>query len=320
MPARTAFKLLAERNWPLLVRRLRRRVRMLRLQRIGSRPFAYNCAGDRLMCFPQHPDSVNFYLEPQLVERPEMTLLRAWLTSGDTFVDGGANLGTYTALAGAVVGPSGRVLACEPDPALAARIELQASLLGHTSVRVVPTALGAATGSAQLWLARDGAGHGYQSLRPPLSGTGSFVPAEVSVRTLDEVVAEHSAATPPAALKLDIEGAEALALSGASRLLAASDRALWLVELGAATLQAFGATPADVLRHFPADAYEGWVFAKHVHGGPDAPPPRPLQPDEKFADAVYHNVALLPRSGQFAARRARLPRACLPPGLPVPLR
>ena len=48
------------------------------------------------------------------VTAPELALLRDRLGPGDTFVDGGANVGLFTLVAAARVGPAGRVISFEP--------------------------------------------------------------------------------------------------------------------------------------------------------------------------------------------------------------
>ena len=54
---------------------------------------------------------------PQLYERLEVQCLRKFLRPGDSFLDAGANIGFYSLVAAGLVGPSGRVLAVEADPA-----------------------------------------------------------------------------------------------------------------------------------------------------------------------------------------------------------
>lgn len=306
MFASTALRLIKDRNWSLFARRLRMRMRIARLRRTGQNPILYLCGKERLVCFPGSGDSVEYYLDPSLVEAREMDLLRQWLQPGDTVLDGGANLGTYSSLACAAVGPAGHVLACEPDTALAERVGRQAELLGHRALTVVTAALGATRGEAELWCAPHGEGTGYQSLRVPLSVSKTYTPRNVTVRTIDDILAEYTPGLAPSAVKLDIEGAEALALAGARGLLGSPDAPLWQIEIGLDTLRAFDALPADILQHFPHDQYEGWVFPKHIYGGVDAPPPHPLGDDETFAGAVYFNVVLIPRHGRFASRRGAL--------------
>ena len=49
-------------------------------------------------------------------EPRETAVIRGLLGRGSVFVDAGANIGWYTALAAGIVGPSGRVLSFEPSP------------------------------------------------------------------------------------------------------------------------------------------------------------------------------------------------------------
>jgi len=53
---------------------------------------------------------------PHLYEAEERAWVRAHLAAGDTFVDLGAHAGTYTLLAGQVVGAEGHVVAVEASP------------------------------------------------------------------------------------------------------------------------------------------------------------------------------------------------------------
>jgi len=46
-----------------------------------------------------------------------VSLMRRLLKAGDTFVDGGANLGVLSLIGGKLVGPTGKVVAFEPQPA-----------------------------------------------------------------------------------------------------------------------------------------------------------------------------------------------------------
>ena len=55
-------------------------------------------------------------------EPEETAIVRRLLRPGATFVDAGANIGYFTAVASRAVGVSGRVLAIEPMPQLFARL------------------------------------------------------------------------------------------------------------------------------------------------------------------------------------------------------
>lgn len=73
---------------------------------------------------------------------PLQLAMRLAVRPGDTFVDVGANLGMITLLACRLVGDSGRVLACEPNPRLADRLEVLARDNGIEHLDVARTALG----------------------------------------------------------------------------------------------------------------------------------------------------------------------------------
>lgn len=55
-------------------------------------------------------------------EREETRLVKSVLRPGHTFVDVGANIGYYTALAAAIVGQAGRIISIEPSPICFARL------------------------------------------------------------------------------------------------------------------------------------------------------------------------------------------------------
>ena len=56
-------------------------------------------------------------------ERFELEWLRGELRPGDVFVDCGANLGLWSLTAAPAVAPKGKVVAFEPNPSIALRLE-----------------------------------------------------------------------------------------------------------------------------------------------------------------------------------------------------
>lgn len=143
---------------------------------------------------------------PQLWDSWERRLLGDLLPAGSVFVDVGANAGGYTFWAASVVGPGGRVLAIEPDPALAARLAFNAeSNRSVAPIDVVAVALADREGEGELIL--DSANTGENRLAPD---TGTEVPEErvvVPVRTLQRVL-EDAGVDRVQVLKVDVEGGE----------------------------------------------------------------------------------------------------------------
>lgn len=163
-----------------------------------------------------------------LYELETARLIRQTLRPGDHFVDGGANLGYFTLLAAHRVGPTGRVDAFEPEPHNRQRLldHLERNGLADR-VRVHDTALSDAQGEARIHFFRDGhANHGCSSL---FAEAGDVSNAEVTlVRTvrMDEALA----GTTPRLIKLDLEGAEHLAVHGMTGLLTAEQPPLVIAE------------------------------------------------------------------------------------------
>jgi len=139
-----------------------------------------------------------------------MDFLASALRPGMVFVDGGANVGPYSVLAADRVRNSGKVLAFEPSSASATALRYNARAYAH--VHVSQAALGDRCGSAFLYHVNRATSE--YSLAPGIAGSGEVV----KVVTLDAACDELGISCVDA-LKLDIEGAEELALRGAEQLI-----------------------------------------------------------------------------------------------------
>lgn len=143
-------------------------------------------------------------------------LMRSLISDGDTVVDVGANVGWFSMLAARLVGPTGRVLAIEPNPANCRLVERSAADNGFAQITVLAVAASDRSGMAAL--ETDGS-NGRMILldRAPASALScSFV---VPLEPLDELV-RRAGLERVDVLKIDVEGAEALVLRGASDILA----------------------------------------------------------------------------------------------------
>ena len=146
------------------------------------------------------------------------------LAPGDSAIDVGAHYGDFTLVAAAKVGTSGSVLAFEPQDEVRAVLENNVRINGIRQVRVFPDALGDRTGEARLYTASNVLHTGGASLSAAHVGQSDRY-AVVPVRRLDDVVPD---ATRSAfrAIKIDVEGAEAAVLRGASTLIDRSQPAV----------------------------------------------------------------------------------------------
>ncbi len=140
-------------------------------------------------------------------------LLEMELRPGGTFVDGGANIGIYSLLAANRVGPSGQVLAFEmmPDTATILRHHLEVN--GARRVTVCENALSDRSGDLVVATVKSGL-HGQASIVAGDKSGRNRV--EVATVTLDEATSQLEWID---VMKLDLEGAEYLALRGATAAL-----------------------------------------------------------------------------------------------------
>lgn len=180
----------------------------------------------------------------QIFEDMIAGLAAAVLRPGDLAVDGGAHRGLHTWAMAQLVGPTGRVLAVEPLPHLAAALRPAAAARGLGQVEVIEAALAERGGSAEfLWIRN---AEGYSGLRPrpyPVEPRTE----RIAVRTvrLDDVLDAAGAARPWRFAKLDLEGGEFRALEGAQAGIARW-RPVVVFESGrAVAAEAYGYTAAQ---------------------------------------------------------------------------
>ncbi|MBI3701500.1 MAG: FkbM family methyltransferase [Afipia sp.] len=145
---------------------------------------------------------------------PELDFLRERTPRGGTFVDVGANVGTYAVPLAKHVGPEGRVIAIEPHPVSSARLAFNARASNLGNLSLVAAAAGDIDG--ELMIETDGGNLGASHV----SETGGIrVPAKRLTTILDT-----NGVTRIDTLKIDVEGYEDRVLTGFFR---DSNKALW---------------------------------------------------------------------------------------------
>jgi FkbM family methyltransferase len=148
-----------------------------------------------------------------------------------------------TLVGAARVGPCGRVISSEPSPATADLLRRNVRANSFDWVAVEQSAVGDATGRAELFEFEAGAG--LHSLAPEVHA-GSHTIA-VDVVRIDDLA--QGLPGLPALVKLDVEGAEVKALRGARQLLAFG-RTTFIVEVEARHLERQGATLLELQDYF----------------------------------------------------------------------
>ncbi len=138
----------------------------------------------------------------------EIELFRQIVQPGWLAVDGGANIGAHTLPLSALVGPTGTVIAAEPQRIIHQLLCANLALNGVTNVRAMHTALGAEPGRITIPAIDYDAEGNFGGLALGAHEKGE----SVAVATLDslELPVCHF-------IKLDVEGMEAQVLTGAAR-------------------------------------------------------------------------------------------------------
>jgi FkbM family methyltransferase len=132
--------------------------------------------------------------------------------------DVGANYGYFTLLLGALVGPKGRVLACEPNPAAAACLRRSVALNDHASrTTVIESALGAVADAGGVLFVPNGEPKNAHLI----ATAGDADPALGAICEVRQTTLDHLAADLPRVdfIKVDAEGAEEDILLGMTRTL-----------------------------------------------------------------------------------------------------
>lgn len=140
-----------------------------------------------------------------------LTLLPALLGPADGFIDCGASQGVFALYASQLVGPHGRVIAVEPQSYATRAIRLSAAANDFQQLWVREAAVSDQDGQALLGIGDEPVA---ASLMKPEAENSTLVE---TVR-LDSLLPEFGERRVKA-IKLDVEGAEELALRGAERLL-----------------------------------------------------------------------------------------------------
>ena len=157
-------------------------------------------------------------------EKAETRFFQSACRDGMTFLDVGANLGYYTALAARAVGPNGRVLAVEPDPDSFGYLEQTIAANAVGNVEAFPVAASDAPATLPLYISTDNRGDNR------LYASGEDRPqVEVAARPLDALLRENKIDTVDL-IKIDVQGYEPKVIAGLRETITSSPNLTLLTE------------------------------------------------------------------------------------------
>ena len=199
---------------------------------------------------PDKPRSVRIYVGPvpfevDLTRRREIELYYGWfepnevaflrrlLKPGDIFVDAGANVGIYSAIAASLVGPEGEVHAFEPTPDNFERLNCWADLVRGCGSSVYTRRQALGDGYRQLTGRTHTGSLGWSLLYPvmteALGQQRTYSEFTVDVVRLDGYLEECTKGRVDV-IKIDVEGSELLVLRGLEKLFNKGTRPVILCE------------------------------------------------------------------------------------------
>jgi len=170
-------------------------------------------------------------------------ILRHLLKPGDTFVDIGANYGSYSLVAAQLVGPTGRVIAFEPQRRLADSLVRSLSANALQNCRVIESGLSNSRRRERLYVPDRNSGSA--SIFPRYLPRGRYSVVEIQMERLDDLASGFTDGG-HIVVKLDIEGGERECLLGANRFFTRHQPDL-IIEINQDSAKAAGYTVSDLI-------------------------------------------------------------------------
>ncbi|MDF5729528.1 MAG: FkbM family methyltransferase, partial [Rhizonema sp. PD38] len=190
----------------------------------------------KIRCYPKSYSS-DCVIYCGVYDYNEMNFLLNYLRDGDSFIDIGANIGVYTLLAASKI-HSGSIYSFEVFPENYARLQENLRLNQFEQVKTYAIAVSDKSGTIAL---NPAGGDSLPFITDSVSGNTITVPTD----TLDNLIQNQPLPNFTLA-KMDIEGAELLALKGATSLLKGQHPYVWILEINH-TVRNFGHSQQDLV-------------------------------------------------------------------------
>jgi FkbM family methyltransferase len=196
------------------------------------------------------------YKENKIHEKETTELLKKIVKEGNLFVDLGANMGYFTLLAAKLVGPQGKVFSFEPEPKNYRCLLKNIEINNYKNVIALQKAVSDRKGKTRLYICDYDSGHhtinkfdGIESY-----SRGRFTrkhSIEIETITLDDFFKNQEDSID--IIKMDIEGAEALALTGMDNILRKNKKLKMIVEFFPLLIRKMGNSPEEFIRKLLED-------------------------------------------------------------------
>ena len=212
--------------------------------------------GNALIWINPNDPVISGALRFRVYEPEEIAFFRAHLAGRMTFIDVGANVGLYTGIALSNRDFHGTVLALEPDEESRhyLRQTVESNIASNRQASVIVCDLAASDHQGTVTLYKNSQNKGDNRIYPdPLLHEARVVPTD----TLDNITRSHGIESVQF-LKIDVQGAEAIVIGGAQRLLRNSADCVLMTEFWPYGLRSAG---SDALGYL--DSLRQLGFALH---------------------------------------------------------
>jgi FkbM family methyltransferase len=189
-------------------RRLAYALRQIAIWWLRGQPVDVHSLGARMRLYPyNNVCEKRLLFTPQYFDPDERAYLAERIRDGFTFVDVGSNVGGYALFVAALAGPTGRVLAVEPQPGVFERLVYNIRQNPFGTIKALDCAVADKAGEVTLFV--DPRNHGESSVK--IVGFGEGQAIRVPASTLEQLLVSERLDRIDA-IKLDVEGAEDLIL------------------------------------------------------------------------------------------------------------
>lgn len=213
---------------------------------------------------PSITETVAFSLLVDGIYEPiSLNLIKNYLVPGDVFVDIGANIGAFTFPCASRVGLSGKVIAIEASPTVLDYLKKNITLNKLNNIKLEECAVAENDFEEKFFYEAPSDHFGMGSFGPQFQNT----PITLKCRTLDSILKDNLIHKVKA-IKIDVEGYEAMVFKGARQLLTSADAPLILFEFIDWAEKRLNLKPGDSQRQLLNFGYDIWLEDDFIHKKP----------------------------------------------------
>ena len=148
----------------------------------------------------------------------DLKIFKDNVKDGDNVVDLGANIGYFTLILAKLVGPTGHVFAFEPDPRNLVLLKKNVEYNNYKNVTIIPKAVSNVNDKCTLYVGQKSFGQNT-IYKPEKRKNQKFLVVDSETIRLDDFFKMNNLLDKISFIKMDIEGAEFLALDGMKEIL-----------------------------------------------------------------------------------------------------